>query len=455
MAIYHVSHGAVTRSTGRSSVQSAAYISGLNLHETWRNIPAFYPHQVANVVYTKTLAPHYAPEWAKDVKEVWNRLEEFEDFYADQYFKTDRTRKNHKDHAQLAQTIVIALPREFPVEISREAIEELIEERFISRGLIVTYGIHKDEGNPHAHIQISRRRIDENGEFSWTKDREICKKSYLRGNRKFWADIANRYLELLGYEERITEKSFLELGIKLLPTKHRGWIADKLLGKPIQSRIIFDNQQIILENRKMLLEQPEIILQELTALRATFNQKDLLKAIQKRMGDEDDLVAQVFEGALQGAIVVGEGVDGLTRYTSASYQQLEEKAVEQTQQLALQPYRQDITQEGIDQAFALSEVSLNEEQQQAVRGLVADQQLAVLVGRAGAGKTTSLKVVADIYQQAGHQMIGTSLAALAADNLGTEAQIQSRTLESWLCRWRSYEEAKEKFLSFDHVITEG
>ena len=36
MAIYHVHHGFVSRSTGRSSVQSAAYICGEKLYEERR-----------------------------------------------------------------------------------------------------------------------------------------------------------------------------------------------------------------------------------------------------------------------------------------------------------------------------------------------------------------------------------------------------------------------------------
>ncbi|MDP3371694.1 MAG: hypothetical protein Q8S21_02220 [Candidatus Paracaedibacteraceae bacterium] len=29
--------------------------------------------------------------------------------------------------------------------------------------------MHGDEGNPHAHMQVSRRYVDKDGSFSWAK----------------------------------------------------------------------------------------------------------------------------------------------------------------------------------------------------------------------------------------------------------------------------------------------
>lgn len=456
MAIYHLSHGMVSRSSGRSAVQSVAYITGSKIQEERRGLTANYQNRASDVIYTETLAPEGAPDWARDVHRLWNRLENFEDSYADSHYKTLETQEKYKSCAQTAMTIVVALPRELSSEVSHELVREFAHQRFVSRGLIVTYAIHDDEGNPHAHLQISRRSFDEEGQLSSKKDREICKKSQLKVTRKLWADLTNRMLEKEGFEARITEKSFLDLGIQLLPTHHRGWYADQLAGRGIQSRIVFENEQIVLDNRRRLLENPALILEEITTNQATFTQRDILRAIQKRMGDDDRLIAQVFEGALQASLVVGECMDGLSRYTSSSYKQLEENVVKQTEALATQAYSQNkVSEKIICKALTSSSIELSEEQQTAVRGLVGSQQLSVLVGRAGAGKTTTLRMVADVYQRAGHQVIGTSLAALAAENLENEAKIPSHTLQSWLVRWKAYEEAQEKFLSFNSIVTEG
>ncbi|MGH9107242.1 MAG: AAA family ATPase [Acidimicrobiales bacterium] len=59
----------------------------------------------------------------------------------------------------------------------------------------------------------------------------------------------------------------------------------------------------------------------------------------------------------------------------------------------------------------------------------------MVVGVAGAGKTTMLRVVADAFGRFGCQVLGTATSGQAARNLAREAQIgESRTLAS--LTWR-------------------
>jgi ATP-dependent exoDNAse (exonuclease V) alpha subunit len=455
MAIYHLSHGIVSRSTGRSSVQSAAYITGEKLHESRRDLKVNYQNRHRDIAFTSTLAPEHAPAKFHELG-VWDLLETFEDAYGNKRYQTDETRAAYLNSAQTAQTIVVALPKELAVDVCKELITQFAKERFVSRGLIVTTAIHDDEGNPHAHLQISRRSVNENGELSWTKDREICTKKELLVTRKLWADLTNQYLEREGYEARITEKSFADLGIQLEPTQHRGWVSDKLESMGITSRIVTQNAEIYERNREELIESPAALLPELTQNNATFTQMNLLKGIQKRVGDDAPLVAQVFEKALQESIVVGEGIDGQIRYTSPAYKALEDQAVGLVADLSRIPFEQPhLAKETTLTYLATHFAYLSQEQKEAVIGLTQDNSLSVLVGRAGAGKTTTLKAVSDIYKEAGHRVIGTSLSAMAADNLGKEAHINSATLHSWIYQWERYLAAQDKFLSFDSVMEEG
>jgi len=454
MALYHLSVGFVSRSTGRSSVQSAAYITGEQLHESRRDLNINYRNRHSDVAFTATLAPEDAPKEFHQTT-VWDLFENFEDTYAYQRYKTDQTREQYLNSAQTAQTIVVALPRELAVDICHELVTQFAKDRFVSRGLVVTLAIHDDEGNPHAHLQISRRSINKNGDISWTKDREICSKKELLTTRKLWADLTNHYLEREGYEARITEKSFADLGINLDPTKHRGWVADKLESMGVDSRIVTENAEIFAGNREILLETPEVILPELTKNNATFTQLHLLKAIQKRVGDDAPLVAQIFEQALQESIVVGEGMDGQVRYTSPTYYALEEQAVRLSKDLITTAFQQEkITKPTVESYLHTHFSHLSSAQHDAVNGLTQQQSFAVLIGRAGAGKTTTLKAVSDIYKEAGYTVIGASLAATAADNLSKEAGIEAATLHRWIYQWGRYHAAQEKFLSFDSVMGE-
>lgn len=460
MALYHLSVGYVSRSTGRSSVQSAAYITGEQLHESRRDLNVNYKNRHSDIAFSDTLAPEHALEVFKNTN-VWDILENFEDEYAVKRFPYNlEAREKYQDSAQTAQTIVMALPRELEVDVAKELVEEFAYERFVSRNLIVTYAIHDDEGNPHAHLQISRRAVNLDGSLAWAKDREICSKKELLVTRKLWADLANKYLERAGYDERITEKSFADLGIELEPTKHRGWIADKLIDIGITSRIVNENLETFERNREALITTPGLILDELTSKYATFTQIDLLKAIQKRVGDDALLVASAFERALSDSVVVGEGIDGSIRYTSEAYLQIEQHAVTQIEALmhssVSSPNSKSIDTQQKQEFLKTNYDYLNQEQQQAVLGLTDDSfKASVLVGRAGAGKTTALKAVADIYKDAGYKVIGTSLSAMAADNLEQETGIESKTLHSLSYVWGKYQSACDKFLSFDAIVDEG
>ncbi len=93
--------------------------------------------------------------------------------------------------------------------------------------------------------------------------------------------------------------------------------------------------------------------------------------------------------------------------------------------------------------------------EKAVIGLTKDDNFGILLGKAGAGKTITMKAISEIYEQSGSRVIGMSLSAVASENLGKDAGIESATIASWAHRWRLYESAKEKFLSFDSVVTDG
>lgn len=440
-------------------MQSAAYITGENLYETRRALNVCYQNRQSDIAHAKTLIPDNVPYEFGDLN-VWDKLESFEDTYAIKRFPNDlEAREKYMTSAQTAMTLVMALPKELAMDVNKELVEEFAKTRFVSRGLITTYALHDDEGNPHAHLQIARRSVNENGEIAWAKDRDICTRKELLATRKLWADLSNHYLEREGYDERITEKSFADLGIHLEPTQHRGWYASKLQSQNRPSRIVLENAQIFDDNKARILENPEIIVNEMTTKQATFTQIHLLKAIQKRLGDDAFLVASVFEGALEKSMVVGEGIDGQVRYTSTSYKALEDKAFSHLESLLhpqnLRETSSPFSSSSVDVLLNKHYNFLSDEQRHAVKGLTDTNGLAVLVGRAGAGKTTTLKAVSQMYQESGYTVIGTSLSALAAENLGSEAHIQAHTLHSLLYQWDRYHQAQEKFLSFQNVMEEG
>jgi hypothetical protein len=80
--------------------------------------------------------------------------------------------------------------------------------------------------------------------------------------------------------------------------------------------------------------------------------------------------------------------------------------------------------------------------------LTSKNMINVLQGDAGAGKTTSLKAVAEYYRQQGLDVIGLAMQGVAAKKLADEAGIESMTLKSYLGRKRT---SGHKVLIFDEA----
>jgi hypothetical protein len=280
------------------------------------------------------------------------------------------------------------LPKELTPEVWKELVTEFAQERFVSRGLIATLAIHNDEGNPHAHLQVSRRSINEKGEWSWAKDREITTKAALRQTRALWADKVNQSLEREGFNGRVTHQSYVDLGLPYEATKHEGWFSHKLerLGHP--SRIIEENHSIKQRNKERTALEPEAILKELTVKQATFSAMDLAKTVQTRLADDTKLASAVYEAALSKAIFVGSSLDGHARYTSQDYANKEQQALQWAQTLA-EKSSVEILPEFTQSLITTTYPHLTPEQQQAVKTLCENTSLGVMIGRAGTGKTTT------------------------------------------------------------------
>jgi conjugative relaxase-like TrwC/TraI family protein len=79
---------------------------------------------------------------------------------------------------------------------------------------------------------------------------------------------------------------------------------------------------------------------------------------------------------------------------------------------------------------------LSAEQASAAMAICTSRRGAeIVVGVAGAGKTTMLRVVSAAFEASGHQVIGTATSGQAAQNLGREAGLdESRTLASLIGR---------------------
>lgn len=162
MAIYHLEAKVVSRGAGRSAVAASAYLSCSRLYNDYDGIQHDYTKK-QGLVWQEVFLPEYAPQEWKDREQLWNAVEEVE---------------TAKD-SRLAREFVVALPIELIREEQIELLQEFIREQFVLDGMCADAAIHDTDGhNPHAHILLTVRPLDERGKWQYKTEKEyLCMKN--------------------------------------------------------------------------------------------------------------------------------------------------------------------------------------------------------------------------------------------------------------------------------------
>ena len=162
MAIYHLEAKVVSRGAGRSAVAASAYLSCSRLYNDYDGIQHDYTKK-QGLVWQEVFLPEYAPQEWQDREKLWNAVEEVE---------------TAKD-SRLAREFVVALPIELSREQQIELLQDFIREQFVSDGMCADAAIHDTDGhNPHAHILLTVRPLDEQGRWQYKTEKEyLCVKN--------------------------------------------------------------------------------------------------------------------------------------------------------------------------------------------------------------------------------------------------------------------------------------
>lgn len=166
------------------------------------------------------------------------------------------------------------------MELDRQAqlslVRAYVNDTFVSVGMCADFAIHdKQDGNPHAHIMLTLRPLNEDG--TWGAK---CHKEYdldkhgqrirlpsgvLKSHRvnttdwndrkkaeqwrSAWSDYPNRSLAQHGIVERIDHRSYKRQGIDKIPTVHMGVAATQMEHRGIATEKGNINREVATQNK--------------------------------------------------------------------------------------------------------------------------------------------------------------------------------------------------------------
>ena len=159
MAIYHLEAKVISRGAGRSACAASAYLSCSQILNDYDGIQHDYTRK-SGLVWQAVFLPEYAPQEWSDRAVLWNAVEANE--------KTKDSR--------LAREFVVALPIELGKDQWAALLTEYIQSNFVTEGMCADVAIHDTDGhNPHAHIMLTVRPLDEQGKWQYKTEKEyLC-----------------------------------------------------------------------------------------------------------------------------------------------------------------------------------------------------------------------------------------------------------------------------------------
>ena len=190
MAIYHLEAKVVSRGTGRSAVAASAYLSCSKILNDYDGVQHDYTRK-KGLVWQQVFLPEYAPQEWQDRCVLWNAVEENE--------KTKDSR--------LAREFVVALPIELSETQWEKLLSDFISDTFVTDGMCADVAIHDPDPpghNPHAHIMLTVRPLDEKGNWQYKTEKEyLCVRN---GEEKGFTAAEFKVAQVEGWEKQYQYK---------------------------------------------------------------------------------------------------------------------------------------------------------------------------------------------------------------------------------------------------------
>ncbi|HHT9700152.1 TPA: Ti-type conjugative transfer relaxase TraA [Legionella pneumophila] len=407
MAIAFAQVSIHSRSKGHSAVAAAAYRSGAQLYDD-RIGRAYDFSKRHDVVFAEILLPDGAADSFLDRNYLWNEVE----------------RAENRSNSQLCKDFVLALPRELNLVQQIELAKRFARMHFVEKGLPADIAIHDHgDGNPHAHILITTRRL-ENNRFSKYKARDL-NPVFAKGfvvEQDYWGE---QWREM---QNEFFIENNLDLQVDanhLISERHRGKHHNA------NAHYLLEENQLIQQARMELTrDNIDFVINHLSTQYSVFTRRDVERLLFKtfQASDSPQEYLQFVERVLghQDVVALGDNNKGQPSFTTRTHFMQEAQLLHDIE--AMMVCKNHVVYQSIDRLS--QQYRLSEEQYEAFRYITQSPDISIVIGRPGTGKSYLLKPLNEYYIQAGMKVIGAALSGKVAKALQAETGIASSTIKS-------------------------
>ena len=411
-----------TRSKGHSAIAAAAYRSGTKLYDERTGTTSDFTNK-KEVRYANIMLPADANLAFQDRETLWNAVEAAE----------------KRINSQLCKDHILALPKELSLEQQIQLARKFSQDHFVRHGLVADIAIHDHgDGNPHAHILTSTRRLRGNKFAEKARD---LNPGFAKGHvviNDQWSDLWN------DYQEHYFKENDIDLSVDakhILPQMHQG-------ANPNRHYIRAENEQRRAAEVEIALTDPASIINAVSSQKAVFTDKDIAKCLLTNTDTREQFQA-AYAKALACDELISLGKDDESNALFATKSQLAQELLMQDQ----------VSRMKRQHGFKLTQVSaeshlggLNNGQQNALRYLSRGANISLIIGQAGSGKSFLMRSANQMWVDNGYRVRGISVSGKAAKGLQESSEIPSRTLASLKLWLQKSQDIREILSSKDILV---